>query len=251
MRDVTAHLRLIAASVALTASTAYAGVTETITIVSDYDFRGISQTAQDDALQASVDYASDLGWYAGAWASNVEFGDDTSYEVDLYTGFAGTAGTFDYDLGVVWYTYDESIYNYPEIYASATIGPFKGKVWYATEFAGVNIDPGTGNLDRDSESAVYAEGNLTFPLDDTFSLLIHAGYSFGDYWDELGDLFDGPGGADGEYIDYSVALSAAFGHFTTAIKYIDTDSDIENTGQLFNNERRVVLSIATTFPWSD
>lgn len=254
MRRATVSLKSIAAGVILVAGSAHAGLTETVTIVNDYDFRGISQSAQDDALQLSVDYTPGSGWYLGAWGSNVEFGDATSFELDIYTGFSGSAGSFGYDVGVVWYTYDESIYNFPELYASATIGPFKGKVWYSNEFAGVNIDPTTLTVDRDSEAAYYVEGNLTFPLDDTFSLLVHAGYSFGDYWDEVGELASAVSGQslDGEYLDYSVGLSGTFGKFTTTLKYVDTDTDIENdSSKVFNNDRRIVIGVATTFPWGD
>jgi len=242
------------AALLLASSGAYAGLSETVTVTNDYDFRGISQTAQDDALQASIDFSTDAGWYVGAWTSNVEFGDATSQEIDLYTGFTGTLGAVTYDAGVVFYTYDESIYSFPEAYVSAAIGPFKGKVWYSPEFAGVNVDPEEFELDRDSEAAYYIEGNLTFPLNDTFSLLLHAGYSFGDYWDEAGDVASqlGEDNLDGEYIDYSVGVSAVFGKFTTTLKYVDTEADIENTeSKLFNNDRRVIFSIATTFPWAD
>src|SRR5262245_30860905 len=132
MRRATGGLITLAAMGSLVAGAAQAGVTETFTVTNDYDFRGISQSAQDVAIQASVDFAADSGFYAGAWASNVDFGDATSYETDLYTGFAGKAGSFGYDVGVVYYTYDESIYNYAEAYASASIGGFKAKVWYAS-----------------------------------------------------------------------------------------------------------------------
>jgi uncharacterized protein (TIGR02001 family) len=82
-----------------TAATASAGVSSTWTLASDYDFRGITQTAQDPARQASLDYAHDSGWYVGGWASNVDFCAqgatgclDADYELDLYTGFAGSFG---------------------------------------------------------------------------------------------------------------------------------------------------------------
>jgi len=231
---------------------AHAGLSETFTVTNDYDFRGISQSAEDTALQGSVDFSTDVGWYIGAWASNVDFGDSTSIEMDLYTGFTGNAGEFTYDAGLVWYTYDESVYNFPEAYVSGAYGPFKGKLWYSPEFAGVNLDPGTLELDRDSESAFYAEGNFTFPLGGAFSLLLHAGYSFGDYWDEAGELASLASGEnlDGEYLDYSVGVGGSFGKFSTTLKYIDTEADLENEDlKVLNNDRRVVLSVATTFPW--
>ena len=47
----------------------------TWTAVSDYDFRGFSQSAKNPALQGSADYAfGDSGFSIGAWASNVDFG---------------------------------------------------------------------------------------------------------------------------------------------------------------------------------
>ena len=40
------------------AATAQAEVSSTITLASDYDFRGITQTARDPALQASLDWST-------------------------------------------------------------------------------------------------------------------------------------------------------------------------------------------------
>src|SRR6186713_3073535 len=79
------------------ASLAQAGVTSTVTLTNDYDFRGFSQSAEDPAAQVSVDYAHDSGFYVGAWGSNVDFGPETSdleevnYEVDVYAGFTKTS----------------------------------------------------------------------------------------------------------------------------------------------------------------
>src|SRR5687768_17626345 len=62
----------------------------TWTAVSDYDFRGWSQTAKDPALQASADYAfADTGFSMGAWASNVDFENDADIELDLYANYVG------------------------------------------------------------------------------------------------------------------------------------------------------------------
>jgi uncharacterized protein (TIGR02001 family) len=63
---------LAAAALALTAFAAQAEVTGTVTAVSDYNWRGITQTSQDPALRAHR--LHDSG-FMGAWASNVDFGD--------------------------------------------------------------------------------------------------------------------------------------------------------------------------------
>ena len=64
------------------------GFSSTVTGVSDYDFRGVSLSATDPALQASVDFAADSGFYAGAWVSNIDYGSaiDGDIELDLYGG---------------------------------------------------------------------------------------------------------------------------------------------------------------------
>jgi len=61
----------------------------TVVATTDYVFRGVSQTYDSGALQASVDYQSTSGWFAGSWVSNVDpypFG-SVSAELNLYTGF--------------------------------------------------------------------------------------------------------------------------------------------------------------------
>src|SRR6187200_2427346 len=66
------HVRILAAfGLLVAAAAANAQVSSTVTLTSDYDFRGFSQSATDPAIQASLDYAHESGWYVGAWASNV------------------------------------------------------------------------------------------------------------------------------------------------------------------------------------
>lgn len=240
------NLRILAALGLITvAGAANAGVTSTWTLTNDYDFRGNSQSAKDPAIQGSLDYAHDSGWYAGAWASNVDFGDGVGvdYELDLYTGFTGTSeGGLTWDAGLVYYSYpDESDFNYAEIYASIAKGWFKGKIWYSDAFGGdAAEDLARANTGDDGVSAWYVEGNGTFPLPANFSILVHAGYSTGDYWDNaFGD----------DQFDYSVGVGYTAGNFNLALKYVDTDSDVVVTSDAFNNEGRVVFTIATTFPW--
>ena len=59
-------------------------------MTTDYRFRGISQNDEDFAIQGGFDYAHDSGFYAGLWASNVDFQiqtvDDASAELDIYAG---------------------------------------------------------------------------------------------------------------------------------------------------------------------
>ena len=64
--------------------------------VTDYRYRGISQTRVKPALQGGVDFSHPSGLYLGAWASTIkwvkDFGGDSNVEVDLYGGYKGEIG---------------------------------------------------------------------------------------------------------------------------------------------------------------
>lgn len=221
------------------AGAANAEVSSTWTLTNDYDFRGSSQSAKDPALQASLDYAHDSGWYVGAWASNVKFcqsGDpeclDSPYELDLYTGFSGGAEDgLGWDVGLVYYTYEESDLNYPEIYGKLSYGVFSAAVYYSNDWVNSN------------EDSLYVSGDVNVPLPANFSVMAHAGYSFGSYFSD----------ADTEYMDYSVGVGYTAGKFDLALKYVDTTLDENDawfsSNDIFNTEGRVIFTVSTTFPW--
>ena len=236
------QVRILAALGLLAAAAgANAEVSSTWTLTNDYDFRGITQSAKDPAVQASLDFATESGWYVGAWASNVDFGDDVDidYEVDLYTGFSGGEEEgLGWDVGLVYYAYpDESDANYPEIYGKLNYNVFSGALFYSNDYV------------NSSESAMYVSGDVNVPLPSNFSILAHAGYSFGDFWD----------GEDGEsssdYIDYAVGVGYTVSHFELALKWVDTTLDEGDFGfsgdDVFNSEGRAIFTISTTFPWGE
>ena len=79
-------------------------------ILSEYSFRGITQSNEDPAIQVGIDYAHETGFYVGFWASSVEFNDGpnaTQLETNFYTGYGGSVGSLDYDLGFLYYYYPE------------------------------------------------------------------------------------------------------------------------------------------------
>jgi uncharacterized protein (TIGR02001 family) len=89
--------------------------TSNVGLVSNYLYRGISQTDGGAALQGGFDYAHSSGFYAGLWGSNVSWitgsGMTTntgaaSLEVDTYLGFKNSFATdFTYDVGFLRYNY--------------------------------------------------------------------------------------------------------------------------------------------------
>jgi uncharacterized protein (TIGR02001 family) len=216
---------------------AHAEVSSTITATSDYDFRGITQTAKDPALQASLDWTNASGAYLSAWASNVDFGKGTKtdVEVDVLGGFRGSFNDdVTYDIGAVYYGYVPSgdHVDYAEVYAGVGYKMVSAKLWYAWDF---------GNS---GESETYLEVNGAIPLPNDFGLALHAGYTDSKYFSADGD----------NYVDYSIGLTKSVGKFALSLKWID-GSDLKSTdgtpGNVFSSESKVVFGLSTTLPWKD
>ena len=78
--------------------------------VSDYRYRGISQSRLNPALQGGVDYADKSGFYVGAWGSTIKWiqdagAKDGNVELDIYGGYKGAVGDVSYDVGYLRYQY--------------------------------------------------------------------------------------------------------------------------------------------------
>lgn len=232
------RMMALAAGLLGVAGVASAQVSSTITATNDYDFRGFSQSAKDPAIQASLDYAfGESGWAIGAWASNVDFDNDADIELDLYASYTGAINdNLSWTAGGTYYAYpgSDDVGEYPEFFIGLNAGAFSFKQWYSNDFY---------NLD-DKVSAQYSEVNGTFELPAGFSFLAHVGYSWGDYWDEVGG---------GELFDYSVGVGYSLENFALALKWVDTDAndDQKITGDVGNNEGRVIFTVSTTLPWGE
>ena len=125
-------------------------ISANVAVTSDYVFRGVSQTRERPAISAGVDLTNE-GFYAGAWASNVDFGDSTDVEVDLYAGYRPEVAGYALDVGVVGYLYpgqpEGADYDYVELKAAASraVGPatLGAAVYYSPDFFGAAEDQAT------------------------------------------------------------------------------------------------------------
>ena len=195
-------------------------------VASDYVFRGVSQTDEGPQVFGGVDLAIGEMGYAGVWASNVDFGDDTAAEVDFYAGITPTLGPVSADFAAIYYAYVDapsgSDYNYWEFAASGTIpaGPAEigAAVYYSPEFFG-----GIGD-------AFYYEVNAAAPLTDKLSVSGALGRQ----------EFDG----GGDYTTWNIGLGVAFNEtIGLDLRYHDTDEDA--LGDL--GEGRLVASLTAAF----
>lgn len=249
---------LIAAGlIAATGAAQAAGLSSTWTVTNDYDFRGITQSAHEAALQGSVDYAWSSGFSAGAWVSNINFDNccDEKVELDLYGGYSKSfEGGFGVTVNGVYYTYPGASLgtglpnpNYWEVNVGANYKNFAVKYWYSGDFGHYEdvfklISDGA----VDSAKAWYAEANYSFALPKDITVALHAGFSGGDYWDNIGVVSGGP---SAKYEDYSVGFSKTFGDYTVSAKYVypKVDDAWKVTEHAFANNPRAIISVATTF----
>jgi len=131
-------------------------LTYNVGVVSDYRYRGISQTARMPALQGGVDYVDKSGFYVGNWNSTISWIKDTAnaqatppqsarapVEVDFYGGYKGSfSELIGYDVGLFESYYPtnnlHSVTNGPganfsdasttEIYGSVSVGSLSVKI---------------------------------------------------------------------------------------------------------------------------
>ena len=172
-------------------------------VVSDYRYRGISQSRLEPALQGGIDYADKSGFYVGAWGSTIKWikdaGGDANVEVDLYGGYKGSMGDIAYDVGILRYEYPRNHLavsaNTNEVYGALTYGPTTLKYSHAVS----NLF-GFAN----SKNSYYLDLSANFDLGGGYSLTPHVGYQSvknnGDY----------------SYTDYAVTLGKDLGNGLTA-----------------------------------
>ncbi len=107
--------KILALILALTATSAFAGVSGGITLASDYLFRGVSQTQGDTAVQWNLE-AEKNGVYGGTWGSQVDFGGEASIEYDFYGGYRWENDAVAVDVGLIQYNYNNQIDSVEEMY---------------------------------------------------------------------------------------------------------------------------------------
>jgi len=207
-------LALAAALAVATPAISYADVSFNIGAVTDYRYRGISQTRGEPALQGGADY-SNGPFYVGAWASNIkwikDFGGDADVEIDLYGGFKGEiTKELTYDVGVLTYQYPSNKMNpnanTTEIYGALTYGPATLKYSHALTDTFANPD---------SKNSYYLDLSAGFDVGSGVTLTPHIGYQ------KITGPFSGPG----SYTDYALTVSKDFSGLVVSGSVIGTDAD--------------------------
>lgn len=214
-------------------------ISANVALVTDYYFRGISQTDNDGAIQGGFDYSHDSGFYAGVWGSNVDFG-DTHIEVDTYIGFANEIGDtgLGYDVSFLRYNYNDADFETNEWTIGLSYSYFSASYSYSSDW-----------YDSDEDSNYI---NLGFGYDELpmgLALSASVGKSFGDAYDkdEMGTT------TDYDYVDYKVGVSKDIAGVTVDLSYVGNDLDREEcTAYAYDYNKghcddRFILSLSKGF----
>jgi uncharacterized protein (TIGR02001 family) len=211
-------------------------------LVSDYRFRGVSQTDKEMAAQGGFDFAHKSGFYMGTWASNVATwanNGGNGMETDLYLGYSTEVGGVGVDIGNLYYYYPGSgdvvttdgtgtiDPHTNEVYLGLSLGAFTFKTSYATSNYFSNPD---------SKGTLYYNLSAEFPIDDSTSVSAAVGFL-----KPKGDFLEG--------YDYTLGISKDLGGFSLGASYITTSGDLNDTadGNKEIAKGTVVVSISKSF----
>jgi len=208
-------------------------ITYNIGAVSDYIFRGITQTTHAPAIQGGVDYAHASGAYLGAWASNIKWikdsgalanGTNAPLELDTYFGIRNAiVGDLGYDVGFIRYNYSLAggpvpaagfnIADTAEVYVAATYKIFSLKYSYSL-LDGFLTLPG-------AKGTNYIDLSANYPVGDS-------GVTLGAHWGQ--QTVTGPSGTSApvgtnsaSYNDYKLSVTKDFSGYAVGLTYTNTN----------------------------
>ncbi len=206
-----------------------------ITAVSDFVWRGVTQTDGDPALQGEITVAHDGGFYAGAWVSAVDFGDPDDgidREIDLYAGWAGELGggtVLDLSVTRVKYPGVNEGYelDYTEFAAALSFAEYYG--------IGVAYSPDIFQL---GGKGIYYSAAADYPLGDSgLRLKLSTG------WYDLDDA------AGDSYGDWLVGVGRSFGPIEAELHYTDTFSYGEALSENLDDAGKADGRLALQLTW--
>jgi uncharacterized protein (TIGR02001 family) len=211
------------------------------TIVSDYRFRGISQTDRKPALQGSLSLQHESGLYVSAWGSSIDdyVAAGSDQEIDLIAGYRRSFGGTTIDAGILYYYYPggaggaNTDFAEPFVSVSQAIGPLtaKASAAYAPSQSALTIGSG-------KEDNLYLAGDLSAAVPATpLTLTAHLGRSFGPSYLTIGD----------EYSDWSLGASLAWKGLALGLSYVDTDGAFITPSGRNASRAGLVASVGASF----
>ena len=201
-----------------TAMTAQAELTGNIGWDSEYIFRGISQS--DSSVNGGIDWEatigdSNVGYYVGTWAADV----DEGLEIDYYGGLTAGLGDFELLAGFTYYDYTD---DFDDTYKEINLG-------VGWKFLSVSAAIGEyDNFDGDTQDYQYYEVTAE-----------HNGFfaTVGSFHDDF----------DGEFVQAGYGTQI-IGVDVTA-SWIYSNSDLVDDGMGSGSDQWLILQVSKGFSW--
>lgn len=210
-----------------------------VSFVSDYRFRGISQTMREPAIQGGLDYAHETGFYLGTFGSNVDgtthYYNNTSMEWDFYGGYKNKLipcllSDLVSNVGLIYYYYPggQTHDQYHTRYITLEVYVELAYKWLSikysqsiTDYFGVGSHNPPFNWDKNradhghgsSQGSSYIEANVTYKVREKLTLLIHGGHVTVANYGRL------------SYTDWRATLTREYDWFNVFITYVGTNAN--------------------------
>ena len=169
----------------------YGSLSGTVTLTSDYVFRGYSLTNEHPAIQGSLDWSQPSGFNAGVWGSNLDNSGD-HLELDWYAGYSGELKTLSYSATVVYYTYPWSNAHDEYWEGLFSLGYDFG---FLSSSLGIGYSPSQSSLGHDDATWIYGDVYMPVPVRSTLApyVFAHLGhqdtaFNTGGYWEWNGGV---------------------------------------------------------------
>ena len=215
-----------------------------ISLVSEYYFRGVSQTDDAPAVQggfdwsASIDESAGIGVYLGVWGSNVDFNetggvDGATIEIDYYGGLTGTIGDtgLGWDIGFIYYTY-------PGAAGSLNYDFWEGQVALSYDFgiasatASINYSPENFG---ESGAAFYPKLGIEAPVGKYLTLAADVAKQY---------IQDNTTFGLPDYVEYGIGATVNLAGFDINLTWSDTDMSETECGDACG---MLLLSVSRSF----
>lgn len=208
----------------------------TAAFTTDYIFRGLTNSNNSPAVQASFDLGYGI-FYAGIWGTNTDFGD--GIEIDYYVGITPKWGSITFDIAPLYYTFpgQNTDLDFFELKTGAT---WAGGNWslaainyWSPDFAGA-----FGQSDAIEGAVGYSFGGKLFNF---FSPSISGTIGYQSYEELAAD-----------YTYWNAGLTLGFlERWSADVRYWDTSYDdtdcVGNIGIRSGCDARVVGTVKASF----
>ena len=211
---------------------AFAQVSGSASLLSDYRYRGVSLSHNRPAAQLALAYDDASGWYGGAFASTVQLGyPNRELQVVSFAGYASRMPSgLSWEAGADYsvFTGGQS-YSYGEMYVGVASENVSTRLYYAPRYFG------------QKSGVIYGEINASQQLLDRVRLLAHGGI----LRNSSEDAYGRPAGR--HVFDASVGVVIDFDQFSAQLSWVGITSVNTPYPTTLRNKNGAVLILSWSF----